>query len=490
MVTTRGQTAASEGKPASTTKQAKPASSKKKASPTRKRRTKKAVEQAKEEEKPELGSKRDVEEVEKEPEVAGGEKEVEEPPTKKAKAEVEPQEAAETGKETAAGEAAAKEEAAATRETVTEEEEAAKEEATAKEVAAKEEEVPKEEVAAKEEDHPAKHAFQEGVIERGHIYFFYRPKVELEEAHSIDDVQRFNILLVPRPPEFAIEPVTTETTNVEEEEGPMKILQPGADVVPAAQPTDVKKKPFRLITVGKKSLPDPEIGGGKGGGRKQVFWATITTVGDDLEELEEGLGEREYETKTRGQRYQGPARLAGRGAYAIVNTQARTQSTRETHLGYHLSHPDPEHFGEVQRVLGIHEASSFVVQVKNPLAPTIGAIRAGLPSYRKVEFPDNIMKEVFGYNKEAEHTRGREDYGLRFTSVERREMLDYEGVELLFIAAREGEEGLESSLGEGRGEALTETELKEAQEDVETVLKELAIDAEKIPAEPLKGEWI
>ena len=58
------------------------------------------------------------------------------------------------------------------------------------------------------EEHPAKHAYQTGgfartayalcsltvtagTIERGHIYFFYRPKVELEEAHSVDEVQRF-----------------------------------------------------------------------------------------------------------------------------------------------------------------------------------------------------------------------------------------------------------------------------------------------------------
>ncbi|EEB88360.1 hypothetical protein MPER_13841 [Moniliophthora perniciosa FA553] len=27
-----------------------------------------------------------------------------------------------------------------------------------------------------------------GTIERGHIYFFYRPKVQKIEAHSLDDV--------------------------------------------------------------------------------------------------------------------------------------------------------------------------------------------------------------------------------------------------------------------------------------------------------------
>ena len=80
----------------------------------------------------------------------------------------------------------------------------------------------------------------------------------------------------------------------------MNVLAPGADAVPAPELIDVEKKSFRLFTTGKKSLPDPDAGGGKGGGRKQIFWATITTVGEDLQKLETGLGRKEYETKTRG----------------------------------------------------------------------------------------------------------------------------------------------------------------------------------------------
>lgn len=57
------------------------------------------------------------------------------------------------------------------------------------------------------------------------------------------------------------------------------------------------------------------------------------------------------------------------------------------------------------------------------------------------------MKTVFGKGG----GRGRESYGLRFAPVERADLLDYENVELLFIAARSGDEGLETSLGEGRG---------------------------------------
>lgn len=139
--------------------------------------------------------------------------------------------------------------------------------------------------------------------------------------------------------------------------------------------------------------------------------------------------------------------MAARGAYAIVNKEARIPSQRETHFGYHLSHPTPEHFGEVQAELGIHPASSFVLQVKNPLAPPTGPGQVGLPKNRAANYPDDIMNGVFGRGG----SRGRKEFGLRFASAERRQMLDFEGVELLFIAARSGEDGLEQSLGDGRG---------------------------------------
>lgn len=139
-----------------------------------------------------------------------------------------------------------------------------------------------------------------GTIECGHIYFFYRPKVQLEEALSIDDVKNFHMLLVPRPPEFSTQMTKSgETDNEPDEDAHMKVLAPGADAVPTREPLDQSKKRFRLITVGKKQLPDPEAGG-PGKGRKETFWATVTSVGDDLESLEQGLGEKKYETKTRG----------------------------------------------------------------------------------------------------------------------------------------------------------------------------------------------
>jgi hypothetical protein len=138
-----------------------------------------------------------------------------------------------------------------------------------------------------------------GTIERGHIYFFYRPKVELEEAHNLDEVQRFHILLVPRPPAFANSDSDPNATKPEQDEdAEMAVLQDGADAVPAPETKGQSQKRFRLISVGKKQLPHADEPGQ--GRRKQTLWATVAMVGDDLNKLEEGLEYKEYETKTRG----------------------------------------------------------------------------------------------------------------------------------------------------------------------------------------------
>ena len=79
------------------------------------------------------------------------------------------------------------------------------------------------------------------------------------------------------------------------------VLARSSGTVPAKETTGENKKHFRLIAVGKKQLPDPDAGGGgKGRGRKATFWATVVTVGEDLQKLQDGLGGKEYETKTRG----------------------------------------------------------------------------------------------------------------------------------------------------------------------------------------------
>ncbi|KAG1828382.1 hypothetical protein EV424DRAFT_1318287 [Suillus variegatus] len=329
-----------------------------------------------------------------------------------------------------------------------------------------------------EEADTNEYPFTPGVIERGHIYFFYRPKVQHEEVHSIDDVGKLHMLLVPSSSEsLNVQGEIKQSKDVSGADAEqMNLVAQGADAAPPPESTTKDKKHFRLIIVGKKKLPDPEHE------RHVPIWATVIFLGDNLHDLEKKLGEKTYETKTRGTRHTPPVRLAGRGVYAIVNSQGNVPSRNATHLGYHLSHPTE--LGDVQKALGIHIASSFVIQVKNPKAEAPAGQRVGLPESRRAMYSEGIMKHVFGRGE-----KGRSSIGLRFTNCNCIELLEHEGAELLLIPARTGTEGNDQSLGNGRGEALEEVSRYESEEQVEQIFKELAFNKDQFPAEPLKGEW-
>jgi hypothetical protein len=86
-----------------------------------------------------------------------------------------------------------------------------------------------------------------------------------------------------------------------------------------------------------------------------------------------------------------------------------------------------------------------LIQVKNPLAPTTSNQFVGRRLEERAKYPEEVMKDVFGMGG----SKGREDYGLKFSSVETAGLLDYEGAELLLIASKGG---IEEKLGEGGGE--------------------------------------
>lgn len=174
------------------------------------------------------------------------------------------------------------------------------------------------------------------VLERGNIYFFYRPKVEQHEPEGVSDLQNLHLVLSPH-----------------------------------------GKQLLRLLIVGRERMPDP---GEKG---KQRHWAFVDAVYDDPKRLSEDLRERSYTTKTRGERHQPAARPAGEGFYEILSHEGHT------HLAYVLELPTEP--GAVQHELGIEPEASYVISVKNPDKPSPPG--AGL-SRHEVSFPKKL-KERF-----------------------------------------------------------------------------------------------
>ena len=172
------------------------------------------------------------------------------------------------------------------------------------------------------------------VLERGDIFFLYRPRVEEEHPSSLADVQRFFIVLRP--------------------EGGKKL---------------------RLLAVGRKRLPDV--------GEHERFWGFVDTVTDSAERLAGELRRAAYMTKTRGKRHRPAARPAGEGAYAITLEDA------QMHLYYALQLP--EKIGEVQKAFNIAPEASFALSIKNPEASSPAGV--GLPETEKAQYPDKLQEE-------------------------------------------------------------------------------------------------
>jgi hypothetical protein len=175
------------------------------------------------------------------------------------------------------------------------------------------------------------------VLERGNIYFFYRPRVQEREAEGIEDVQRFSLVLSPH-----------------------------------------GEHHHRLLIVGRKKLPELGSDG-------QRAWAYVARMARTPAEIADELEQEVYSTRTRGERAQPAARPAGEGVYALA------RHDDHVHLAYALELPAEP--GEVQRALGIQEEGSYILAVKNPAVPAPPGV--GLRPPRQADFP-KWLQERFG----------------------------------------------------------------------------------------------
>jgi hypothetical protein len=173
------------------------------------------------------------------------------------------------------------------------------------------------------------------VLERGEIFFFYRPRVNQESVEGPEDVQRLSIVLLPR-----------------------------------------RRRVVRRLIVGRKRLPDPDA--------HERFWGFVDEVADRPQEVEDELDREEYLTKTRGLRVKPAARPAGEGVYGLV------RHDDHTHLAYQLELP--QQLGEVQRELNIEREASYIMAVKNPQVPSPPGL--GNP-HLQVDLPKELQ-ERFG----------------------------------------------------------------------------------------------
>ena len=213
------------------------------------------------------------------------------------------------------------------------------------------------------------------VIEKGHISFYYRPRIGREVVNSLVDVQRLFLVLNP--------------THAFEEHG-------------AGQEPPEKVHKSRIIIVGKKRLPSVDS--------HERGWALVdkTLVHGDVEA--ELKSELHYHTASGKERVRAPAILSATGIYEIVLHDDKTV------CGYTLE--SPQRLQKMHYEFNILPTATFLISVKNPEKPAA----VGLDEDDKWRFSKELQK-LFG--------------GRRWSPIYTCKLINHPGIEILLIGCSE-----------------------------------------------------
>jgi hypothetical protein len=269
------------------------------------------------------------------------------------------------------------------------------------------------------------------VLEKGDIFFFYRPKAKViddgsgGDVKSIEDIRRFFM-------------VTATAANTENEQ------QQQFDGTNSKTPKEGESPRYRLFVIGKKSLPEIRTTEAR---RSERYWAKVGGIFENPQELTGELLSDEF-------RKGDAARAVGEGEYAIVKHQDHAE------LAYVLE--IPEEPGEAQRELGIEKEASYIVSIINPKVP----VPAGYPSSEEPpNYPESILKE-FGENE-------------NFISLARDlRFINFQNAQMILVGAREGRDVIQKEFG---------IDIKEEKETVHSadIFSKLKIEKDKVPTKPL-----
>jgi hypothetical protein len=270
------------------------------------------------------------------------------------------------------------------------------------------------------------------VLEKGDIFFFYRPKAKViddgsgGDVKSIEDIRRFFM-------------VTATAANTENEQ-----QQQQFDGTNSKTPKEGESPRYRLFVIGKKSLPEIRTTEAR---RSERYWAKVGGIFENPQELTGELLSDEF-------RKGDAARAVGEGKYAIVKHQDHAE------LAYVLE--IPEEPGEAQRELGVEKEASYIVSIINPKVP----VPAGYPSSEEPpNYPESILKE-FGENE-------------NFISLARDlRFINFQNAQMILVGAREGRDVIQKEFG---------IDIKEEKETVHSadIFSKLKIEKDKVPTKPL-----
>jgi hypothetical protein len=248
---------------------------------------------------------------------------------------------------------------------------------------------------------------QSAILEQGDIFFFYRPKVRSEKVESIDDVRRFFLVLAPE--------------------------------------SSGKKNLYRLLIIGKKSLPEIRETEARSSER---YWARVGGIFNDPTLLTKELLSKEF-------REGDMARPAGEGKYAFVD------HNKHTELAFILELP--KELGEAQKELGIQKEASYIITVINPKIPKR---EENLPSTEDPpKYPELILNDFSDDENFVPLSRN-----LKF--------IDYQNAQIILIGAREGKDTLTQELG-------INVENENENDHSADIFTKLRIRKDQVPIKPL-----
>jgi hypothetical protein len=266
-------------------------------------------------------------------------------------------------------------------------------------------------------------------LEQGDIFFFYRPKVSSQEIKSIDDVRRFYMVLCPEDEQKIIDN-TNNDTNINAK----------------------KKKIYRLLIIGKKSLPEIRRTEARSSER---FWAQVGGIFYDSKKLGEDLTAEEF-------RKGDAARPVGEGKYAIIEHQNHTE------LAFILEMP--QEIGEAQKELGIQKEATYIITVINPNKPVpegYSTAQAERPKY-----PEDIEKYLNNIQD-------------KFISLSQNlNLINYQNAQVVLIGAREGKDIIKQEIGLDI-ETEDEGGDKENISSSADIFTKLKIRKEQVPIKPI-----
>jgi hypothetical protein len=210
-------------------------------------------------------------------------------------------------------------------------------------------------------------------IEEGTITFYYRPRVEEQQADELDDIQRLVIVFSP------------EGTAFE-----------------------------RGIAIGRKRLPRSS--------RRDRFWGFVDLVLTRYD-MNAALGAQVYGTKTRGLRHLPAAKAFATGTYDI------TTHGSHAHLRWQLDTVDAE--DPIARELDIEDEADYIVTIANPDPVAWGMLE--MPNLQADLFDDlELHVTIPSPFPPALQQRFR---NRRFVQLDTTEWLDHPGAEVVFVGA-------------------------------------------------------